>query len=71
MKTVGNYTNLFSANLAKGMLESNGIHAEVLNQNMNFVTGVLNSDLLSIELVVDDQDYSEASKLLAASSKAE
>lgn len=71
MKVVEKYTSLFSANVAKGMLESSGIHAQVLNQNINFVTGTFNSDLLSIELVVDDQDYSIASKLLAASSNEE
>lgn len=71
MKVVEKYTNAFSANLAKGMLESNGIQAEILNQNLNIITGVTNSDLLSLELVVNDEDYSIASKLLAASSSAE
>ncbi|MEG2849544.1 MAG: DUF2007 domain-containing protein [Bacteroidales bacterium] len=71
MKVVKKYTSLFSANLAKGMLESAGIQAQVLNQNINFVTGTFNSDLLSIELVVNDDDYSMASKLLAASSSEE
>lgn len=71
MRVVAKYTSAFSANLAKGMLESEGIQAEVLNQNIGFVTGVINTDMLSIELVVNDEDYSKASKLLAASSNAE
>ncbi len=71
MKVVAKYTNAFSANLAKGMLENEGIQSQVLNQNINFVTGVVNTDILSIELVVNDEDYSKASRLLAASSKEE
>jgi hypothetical protein len=71
MKIVEKYTSAFSANLAKGMLENNGIQAQVLNQNMAFVTGAINTDLISIELVVDDKDYLEAKRLLEAASKAE
>ncbi len=71
MKVVEKYTNAFSANLAKGMLESNGIESQVLNQNLGVITGVANLDLLCIELVVNDYDYDEALKLLAASSSAE
>jgi hypothetical protein len=71
MKVVEKYTNVFSANLAKGMLENNGIHAQVLNQNIGFVTGAINTDLIGIELVVDDKDYLEAKRLLEEISKAE
>lgn len=71
MKVVEKYTSVFSANLAKGMLENNGIQAQVLNQNIAFITGAINTDLISIELVVDDSDYAEAKRLLEASSKAE
>ena len=70
MKTVKKFTDSFSANVAKGMLESNGIKAAILGEHIPLVTGVLN-DLLSIELVVNDEDYSEASRLLAADSSAE
>lgn len=71
MRVVAKYTSAFSANVAKGMLENEGIQAEVLNQNIAIVTGVINSDMMSIDLVVNDEDYSRASKLLAASSNAE
>jgi Protein of unknown function (DUF2007). len=71
MKVVKKFTDAFSANIAKGMLENHGIQAHVLNQNMAFVTGAINTDLLSIELVVDDKDYLEAKKLLALVSNAE
>lgn len=35
---VARYNNAFSANVAKGMLESNGIPAWVANENMPYVT---------------------------------
>lgn len=70
MKVVGKYTDAFSANLAKGMLENYGIEARVLNENIPF-SSVSNTDLLSMELVVNDEDYSEACRLLEASSKEE
>ena len=71
MKTVEKYTDLFSANLAKGMLENAGIQAAILNQNTPLWAGMCNTDLLSIELAVSDEDYSEACKLIAAASNAE
>lgn len=71
MRVVEKYTSVFSANLAKGLLQSHGINAMVLNENLGVITGVMNADLLSLELMVNDEDYSRASKLLAASSNAE
>lgn len=71
MKVVETYTNSFSANLAKGILEEAGIQAYVLDENMGIVAGVFNTDLLPIRLTVDDKDYSEAVKVLAAASSAE
>ena len=71
MKVVETYTNSFSANLAKGLLEEAGIQAYVLDENMGIVAGGFNPDLLPIRLTVDDKDYSEAVKVLAAASSAE
>ncbi|MBR2298610.1 MAG: DUF2007 domain-containing protein [Bacteroidales bacterium] len=71
MKVIQTYTNSFSANLAKGLLEDAGINAYILDENMGIVTGVFNTDLLPIRLTVDEKDYSEALKVLAAASKAE
>ena len=70
MQVVGKYTDSFSAEVAKGMLEAEGIAAFVLNQNVGIITGVINNDLISIDLVVEDENYEEASKLLAAASSA-
>ena len=71
MKVVGKYLNSFSANVAKGMLENAGIKAAVMNEYLPIITGITNDDLLSITLVVNDEDYSEAKKLLEAASNAE
>lgn len=71
MKVIQTYTNSFSANLAKGLLEDAGINAYILDENMGIVTGVFNTDLLPIRLTVAEKDYSEALKVLAAASKAE
>jgi hypothetical protein len=70
MKVVGKYTNSFSANVVKGMLSEAGIDAFVLNENVGIITGAINEDLLSIELVVDDSNYDEALKLIEATSSA-
>ncbi len=64
MKVVGKYTSAFAANVAKGMLENEGIPAMVLNQNAAYITGVANTDLISIELAVPDDQYEQAVKLL-------
>lgn len=71
MKTVEKFTDSFSANIAKGMLENAGIKAAILGENTPLWAGMCNTDLLSIELVVSDEDYSEACRLMAAASKAE
>lgn len=71
MKVVGKYLNSFSANVAKGMLENAGIKAAVMNEYLPIISGITNDDLLSITLVVNDEDYSEAKKLLEEASNAE
>lgn len=70
MKVVKRFENSFSADLAKGMLENNGIDSWVLNPNQAFSTGATIGNL-GIELAVADEDYNEACRLLAASSNAE
>jgi len=67
MKIVKDYDNGFSANLAKGLLESSGIQAYVYNDNIGYITGLSNKSLLSIRLGVDDADYENALEILNAS----
>ncbi len=61
MRTLKKYLNAFSANIAKGMLENEGIRAEVIHQNIPYM-GI--SDKLAVELIVNDEDYERAKKLL-------
>lgn len=49
------------------MLESAGIRAFVLNENLPYTSAATNTDMLSIDLVVDDEDYSAAIELLRQS----
>lgn len=64
MKVIGKYTNSFSANIAKGVLAEEGIEAFILNENLIFTAGPVNTDLLAIELVVEDELYERALKIL-------
>lgn len=64
MKTIQKFDNSFSANICKGVLEENGIQAFVLNENMPLITGVANTDLIPIEVVVADEDYDKAIRIL-------
>lgn len=61
MKTLKKYLNAMSANIDKGLLESEGIQAPVLHQNMPYV-GI--SYKLAVELIVNDEDYDRALKIL-------
>ncbi len=68
MKVVKHYASAFAANLAKGMLENEGIAAAVLHQDQAFA-GIYNK-LGYIDLAVDDKDYSRALKLIEESEAA-
>ncbi|MCI1778878.1 MAG: DUF2007 domain-containing protein [Bacteroidales bacterium] len=71
MRKVGEYSSDFAAEIAKGALESAGIHAEVLNKDNPFPSGGMKIKWMAIELVVNDADYDEAVSILKASSKSE
>ena len=64
MKVVGKYNNPFSANIAKGVLEEEGITSYILNENLGIISGAINTDLLAIEVVVEDEFYDAAVKIL-------
>lgn len=66
MKLVQKFNNSFSANICKGVLEEAGIHAFILNENLPWTAGVANTDLIAIEVVVDDEDYEKALEVLSA-----
>lgn len=64
MKTIGRYSTSFQANLIKGLLESEGIVASVLNENVNYILPPVDNRV-SIEVVVADDDYEEAMKIIS------
>ena len=70
MKTIGKYRSSFEANLVKGVLESESIRAAVLHENLPYALPFA-GNLSEVELVVNDEDYDEALKILAASPIAE
>lgn len=68
MKVVKQYLDAFAAECAKGMLENEGIQAVVMHATQPFA-GI--SPKLSIDLMVNDEDYGRAKKLVDATSSAE
>lgn len=64
MKIIRKFDNAFSAHVCKGVLEENGIPAYILNENLTWTTGVANTDLISIQVMVDDNDYDNALEIL-------
>ena len=64
MKVLRVYSNLMEAQFDASFLESYGIYAAVLDQNINCLYGTLNTGPLSIRLAVSDDVYSEAYKVL-------
>lgn len=67
MKVVRKFNNAISANICKGVLEENGVPAFVLGENLVWSTGAVNTDLVSVEVVVDDNLYDKAIEILNAS----
>lgn len=68
MKLLRKYTNSFNAYLDKTLLESYGIQSVILNENQNIITGAINTDLIGIRLMVNEEDYSQSLKILETSS---
>lgn len=68
MKLLRKYTNSFNAYLDKTLLESYGIQSVILNENQNIITGAINTDLIGIRLMVNEEDYIQSLKILEASS---
>jgi hypothetical protein len=65
MKTVGYYDALFEAEMARGLLESEGIEAIVLNENTSSVLP-FGDAIASLRpyVVVADEDLERARELL-------
>ncbi len=63
MKTVKYYANDMEAQMDRSLLEAEGIQCRVLNENMNYA-GYFAGGNFDIQLVVSDEDYDQAIKLL-------
>ncbi|MCX4335789.1 MAG: DUF2007 domain-containing protein [Bacteroidales bacterium] len=69
LKTVAKFSDPMRASIAKGMLESNGIEAEVFGEVSSYPS--INAAEQNIKLKVNEADYESALSLLAASDKAQ
>ena len=69
LMTVARYSDQMSAEIAAGMLNSNGIPAEVFGQTSSYPS--INAAIDGVELKVNAEDYESAKKLLAANESAE
>ena len=67
MKIVERYTNPYDAHIAQGLLESEGIFSEIINESSIF-PGFGEIRGYDIRLVVNDEDFEVAKKLLNNSS---
>ena len=69
LMTVARYSDQMSAENAAGMLNANGIPAEVFGQTSSYPS--INAAIDGVELKVNAEDYESAKKLLAANESAE
>jgi hypothetical protein len=68
-KTVAKFGDPMLASISQGLLESNGIRAEIYGEVSSYPS--LNVAEQDIELRVNAEDYESALSILAASDKAE
>lgn len=69
LKTVAKFADPMLASISQGLLESNGIRAEIFGETSSYPS--LNVADQDIELKVSAEDYESALSILAASDKAE
>ena len=69
LMTVARYSDQMSAEIAAGMLNANGIPAEVFGQTSSYPS--INAAIDGVDLKVNAEDYESAKKLLAANESAE
>ncbi|NLD21012.1 MAG: DUF2007 domain-containing protein [Bacteroidales bacterium] len=71
MKIVATYSDPYTAHIVQGMLESEGIMCEVMNENSVYrgLSGIIEG--FDIRLMVNDEDYERAKSILAATESCE
>jgi len=62
--TIATYTNLFEAELAKGLLEDSGFHPNLMNERMMSMYASIAGDMYKIELRVPENEEAEAKELI-------
>ncbi|MDD2594516.1 MAG: DUF2007 domain-containing protein [Bacteroidales bacterium] len=70
MKEVASFIDPFEAHVAQGVLENEGITAAVWNESSSF-PGFGYMPQMAVKLVVNDEDYEMALKVLEAASNTE
>jgi hypothetical protein len=69
-KTIGEFTDSFEAHLARGKLESEGILAVVVDENIQN-TGLYSQSMCCVMLQVPEEDFERARELLLEDHTAE
>ena len=69
LKTVAKFGDPMLASISQGLLEANGIKAEIFGETSSYPS--FNAAEINIELKVNAEDYDSALSILAASDKAE
>ena len=69
LKTVARFADPMLASISQGLLNSNGIDAEIFGEVSSYPS--FNAAEQNIELKVNAEDYESALSILAASDKAE
>lgn len=69
LKTVAKFADPMLASISQGLLNSNGIDAEIFGEVSSYPS--FNAAEQNIELKVNAEDYESALSILAASDKAE
>lgn len=67
MKTVRKHLDTFQAELTRGLLESHGIQAHLLNKNIiDLIPYASAIDSMRVQVVVADEDYEDAVRIISA-----
>ena len=63
------FNNPINANIAKGLLESNGIETFLQDENTIYINPIYTTALGGIKLLIKESDYEDANKLFSDSEK--
>ncbi|MFO7525298.1 MAG: DUF2007 domain-containing protein [Ignavibacteriaceae bacterium] len=61
------FNNPINANIAKGLLESNGIESIIMDENTIYANPIYTTALGGVKLLIKESDYQDAIKLFSDS----